>query len=644
MPSSHEEILLEENEKNERDINTFKRLWKYIKDYKMILFVAFLTLFFAAIIDLALPYFIKYGIDNYITIEYKFNYNQETQSFEQDPEGIWVYSDKNDRNILVNSNTDEVREVDESLVRRIKNENIEKITTFSLIFLSILLLGIFFNYGQVYFSNLLGQKVIYRIRSDLFEHITKVQYKFFTQNPTGKITTRIVNDTQNLSEFFSEVLSSLLKDIAIIIGVVILIFTLNIRLSLYTVITFPIVIVALYFFRIFDRKAYDRVRTRISIVNSYLAENISGSNVTTLFNQEKRKKNEFDKHSTNLYRARIQQMYVFAIFRPAMNFLYFLTLSILLWFGSQGVREGFATFGTLYAFTSYVQMFFRPLMNIAEKYDIMQNAFASAGKIFRLFETKHEYLGKGIKKDMEKGEIEFKNVHFSYNVEEEKVLRGVNFSIKSTDRVSIVGETGSGKTTMIKLMSGLYEIDEGEIYFDGTPLYDYDLDSLRQKIAVVPQDVFLFSGNIIDNIRLFNRDISVKEVINASKEVNAHDIIEKLPEGYNTEILERGGTLSSGERQLIALARAVLFNAKIIILDEATASIDVQTEDLIQKALDKIADKKTIISIAHRLSTVKSSNKILVVHKGLIVEEGSHNQLIEKRGVYYDLYKLQFEN
>ncbi|MDK2945694.1 MAG: ATP-binding cassette, subfamily multidrug efflux pump, partial [Geotoga sp.] len=238
----------------------------------------------------------------------------------------------------------------------------------------------------------------------------------------------------------------------------------------------------------------------------------------------------------------------------------------------------------------------------------------------------------------------FENVHFSYNKDEEKVLRGVNFSIKSTDRVSIVGETGSGKTTMIKLMSGLYEIDEGEIYFDGVPLYDYDLESLRRKIAVVPQDVFLFSGNIIDNIRLFNEDISEEEVIKASKKVFAHDIIEKLPEGYNTEILERGGTLSSGERQLIALARAVLFNAKIIILDEATASIDVQTEDLIQKALDKIADTTTIISIAHRLSTVKSSNKILVVHKGLVVEEGSHNELMDKKGVYYDLYKLQFEN
>ncbi|MDK2945317.1 MAG: ATP-binding cassette, subfamily multidrug efflux pump, partial [Geotoga sp.] len=374
MPSSHEEILLEENEKDERDINTFRRLWKYIRDYKMILVLAFLTLFFAAIIDLALPYFIKYGIDNYITIEYKFTYNQETQTFEQDPEGSWVYNDKNDKNVLINSNTNEVKEVDESLVRGIKNDNIDKITTFSLIFLLVLLSGIFFNYGQVFFSNLLGQKVIYRIRSDLFDHITKVQYKFFTQNPTGKITTRIVYDTQNLSEFFSEVLSSLLKDIAILIGVVILIFTLNVRLSLYTVITFPIVLIALYFFRIFDRKAYDRVRTRISIVNSYLAENISGSSVTTLFNQEERKKKEFNKHSTKLYKARIQQMYVFAIFRPAMNFLYFLTLAILLWFGSQGVREGFATFGTLYAFTSYVQMFFRPLFNIAEKYDIMQNA------------------------------------------------------------------------------------------------------------------------------------------------------------------------------------------------------------------------------------------------------------------------------
>lgn len=643
MPSSHDEILIEENEKNERDIKTFKKLWKYIKEYKMILFLAFLTLFLAAIIDLALPYFIKYGIDNYITVEYKFTYNQEIQTFNQDPKGVWVYNNRNGKNILVNSKTNEVREIDESLIRQIKNDNIDKITSFSLIFLSILFLGIFFNYGQVFFSNLLGQKVIYNIRSDLFDHITKVQYSFFTQNPSGKITTRIVNDTQNLSEFFSEVLSSLLKDIAIIIGVLILIFTLNVRLSLYTIITFPIVLIALYFFRIFDRKAYDKVRTRISIINSYLAENISGSTVTTLFNQEERKKMEFNKHSSNLYKARIQQMYVFAIFRPAINFLYFLTLSILLWFGSQGVREGFTTFGTLYAFTSYVQMFFNPLMNIAEKYDIMQNAFASAGKIFKLFEAKHEYLGKGIKKDLKNGEIEFKNVHFSYN-KEEKVLRGVNFLIKSTDRVSIVGETGSGKTTMIKLMSGLYEIDKGEIYFDGIPMFDYDLDSLRQKIAVVPQDVFLFSGNIIDNIRLFNEKISVEEVKNASKKVYAHDIIEKLPKGYNTEILERGGTLSSGERQLIALARAVLFDAKIIILDEATASIDVQTEDLIQKALDKISNNTTIISIAHRLSTVKNSNKILVVHKGLVVEEGSHNELMDKKGVYYDLYKLQFEN
>jgi len=644
MPSSHEEILLEEKEKSEGDIHTFRRLWKYIRKYKMILIVAFITLLLAAVIDLALPYFIKYGIDNYITVEYNFSYNETKESFEIDPEGLWVYKDNNNENIIVNQKTNEKITIDQDLVNLAKSDNITKITTFSLIFLGILVIGIFFNYGQVYFSNLLGQRVIYNIRSDLFEHITKVQYKFFTKNPTGKINTRIVYDTQNLSEFFSEVLSSLLKDIAVLMGVVILIFTLNVRLSLYTVITFPIVLFSLYLFRIFDRKAYDKVRTRISVVNSYLAENISGSSVTTLFNQEKRKKDEFDNLSNKLYRARIHHIYLFAFFRPAMNFLYFLTLSILLWFGSQGVREGFTTFGTLYAFTSYVQMFFRPLFNIAEKYDIMQNAFASAGKIFRLFDAKHEYLGKGIKKDFKNGEIRFDNVEFSYKKEEEQVLKGVNFSIKANDRVSIVGETGSGKTTMIKLMSGLYEIDKGEIYFDEVPIFDYDLDSLRRKIAVVPQDVFLFSGNIIENIRLFNQDISEEDVINASKEVYAHDIIQKLPEGYNTEIMERGGTLSSGERQLIALARAVLFNAKIIILDEATASIDVQTEDLIQKALDKIAHNTTIISIAHRLSTVKSSNKILVVHKGLVVEEGSHNELIDKKGVYYDLYKLQFEN
>lgn len=643
MPSSHEEILLEENEKNQSDIHTFRRLWKYIKNYRLILLIAFLALFLSTIIDLALPYFIKYGIDNYITTDYKFTYNETNNTFEKDANGNWTFEKKKEGYYVINQKTSEEKQINKDLINNIKNNNIDKISSFSLIFLIILLIGMIFNYGQVFFSNLLGQKVIYNIRSDLFNHITKVQYKFFTKNPTGKITTRIVNDTQNLSEFFSEVLSSLLKDIAILIGVVVIIFTLDVRLSLYTIITFPIVLVSVYLFRIFDRKAYDRVRTRISVVNSYLAENIAGSSVTTLFNQEKRKKKEFDNLSTKLYKARIQQMYVFAIFRPAMNFLYFLTLSVLLWFGSQGVREGFTTFGTLYAFTSYVQMFFRPLFDIAEKYDIMQNAFASAGKIFRLFEAKHEYLGKGIKKDLNNGEITFKDVEFSYN-EEEKVLKGVNFKIEANDRVSIVGETGSGKTTMIKLMSGLYEIDKGEIYFDNIPLYDYDIDSLRKKIAVVPQDVFLFSGNIIENIRLFNKNISKEEVIQASKEVYAHDIIEKLADGYDTEILERGGTLSSGERQLIALARAVLFKAKIIILDEATASIDVQTEDLIQKALDKISSHTTIISIAHRLSTVKSSNKILVVHKGLVVEEGSHNELIDKKGVYYDLYKLQFEN
>ncbi|MDN5342111.1 MAG: ATP-binding cassette, subfamily multidrug efflux pump [Oceanotoga sp.] len=643
MANIRDEVFIEEQEKGLSDSKTFKKLWKYIKKYKIILMIALLSLTFSTIIDLMLPYLIRYGIDNVINVEYTFSKNEKNEYILKD-DGIYKLDSKDEKYYFLNKETQQKEYISKERFVSYKQENINKVTSFSGIFLIVLIFQLIINYSQVFFSNLLGQKVIYDIRSDLFKHIVRVKYRFFTQNPSGKITTRIVNDTQNLSEFFSDVMSALMKDIAILIGVLILMFVLNVKLTLYTIITFPIVLIAVYLFRKFDRKAYDKVRTRISIVNAYLAENISGSLVTKLFNQEKRKKEEFNYISSKLYSARLNQMIVFAIFRPMMNLLFYLTMSLLLWFGSKGIRDSFITFGTLYAFTAYVEMFFKPLFDIAEKYDIMQNAFASAGKIFKLFGETHEELGNAKYKNIQKGEIRFENVKFSYNENENYVLKGASFSIKENERVSIVGETGSGKTTLIKLISGLYKYQEGNIYIDNKKLYDYDIDSIRQKIAVVPQDVFLFSGNIIDNIRLFNENYSDQDVINAAKTVYAHDIIEKLPNSYNTEILERGGTLSSGERQLIALARAVLYNAKIIILDEATANIDVETEDLIQKALDKISLNTTIISIAHRLSTVKSSNRIIVVHKGKIAEEGSHSELMNKKGIYYDLYKLQFEN
>ncbi|PNR92620.1 ABC transporter ATP-binding protein [Petrotoga sp. HWH.PT.55.6.1] len=644
MASVHEEIFLEEKEKSEGDLKTFLRLWVYIKKYKLLLFLTFLTLAIATIIELALPVFIRYGIDNVINVNYSFDLvpESETQFVEQE-NGAYNLEKRDNNYYMVNNQTGERIQVSGEQYSQYFDIAIRKIQIFSLIFISVLVGQFLLNYGQVFFANVVGQKVIFHLRKDLFSHILKLKYTYFEKNPPGKVTTRVVNDTQNLSDFFSDVVTSLLKDIAIIIGVIILMMVLDFELSLYTMSMFPVIVVSVVLFRHFDRKAYDKVRTRISALNSYLAENLAGSNVTRLFNQEERKKKEFDYMSTKVYRANLQQMYVFAIFRPLMSLLQYFTISILLWFGSLQLTDGQTTFGTIYAFTSYIDMFFRPLFDLAEKYDIMQNAFASAGKIFKIFDQEQENFGRKKYTTIQEGKVEFQNVKFSYDGNTE-VLKGVSFKINPNERVAIVGETGSGKTTIIKLISGLYKYQSGKILLDDKELYDYDLNELRKKIAVVPQDVFLFSGTILDNMRLFNQDIPDEEVKKVAKSVYADEIISRLPQNYYTVITERGGTLSSGERQLVALTRAVLFNSKIIILDEATANVDVETEFLIQQALNKISERSTIISIAHRLSTVKSSNRIIVVHKGLVVEEGRHEELINNHGIYYDLYRLQFEN
>jgi len=565
-----------------------------------------------------------------------------TQFVEQE-NGAYNLEKRDNNYYMVNNQTGERIQVSGEQYSQYFDTAIRKIQIFSLIFISVLVGQFLLNYGQVFFANVVGQKVIFHLRKDLFSHILKLKYTYFEKNPPGKVTTRVVNDTQNLSDFFSDVVTSFLKDIAIIIGVIILMMVLDFKLSLYTMSMFPVIVVSVVLFRHFDRKAYDKVRTRISALNSYLAENLAGSNVTRLFNQEERKKKEFDYMSTKVYRANLQQIYVFAIFRPLMSLLQYFTISILLWFGSLQLTDGQTTFGTIYAFTSYIDMFFRPLFDLAEKYDIMQNAFASAGKIFKIFDQEQEDFGRKKYDTIQEGKVEFQNVKFSYDGNTE-VLKGVSFKINPNERIAIVGETGSGKTTIIKLISGLYKYQSGKILLDDKELYEYNLNELRKKIAVVPQDVFLFSGTILDNMRLFNQNIPDEEVKKVAKSVYAHEIISRLPQNYYTVITERGGTLSSGERQLVALTRAVLFNSKIIILDEATANVDVETEFLIQQALNKISERSTIISIAHRLSTVKSSNRIIVVHKGLVVEEGRHEELINNHGIYYDLYRLQFEN
>ena len=512
-----------------------------------------------------------------------------------------------------------------------------------ILFLIVLILRFFLNYGNIYLTSYLGARIVYDIRRDLFNHVMRLPMSFFDKNPSGRITTRIVNDTQNVQEFFTTVVTSIIKDIFLLGGIIISLIQLSKVLFIHLSYIFPIVIASMILFRYFDRKVYRMVRTNLARINAFLAEHIAGVSVVKIFNAEEQKKKEFDNIAKDYYRSLIKQLYVFGIFRPFMDFLYFLGLSLIIWFGAKYIMNKTIGFGALYAFASYLDMFFAPLRDIAEKYDIVQNSMASAEKIFNLFKENEEKLGKPDgRKHVEKGVVEFKNVWFSYDGNR-WILKDVNIAFAPGYLTAIVGETGAGKTSLMNLLNGLYVPQKGVILVDGIPLQEYDLKSLRREMAVVPQDVVLFSGTILDNIRLFNENIPEEKVLEALEKVYALDIVNKLEKGIHYEVVERGTTLSSGERQLIVLARAVLFDSKILVLDEATSNIDVETETRIQKALRELSKDRTVIMIAHRLSTVKDADKIIVVHNGQVVEEGRHRELLRRRGVYYKLYEVQFE-
>lgn len=523
------------------------------------------------------------------------------------------------------------------------DDRISGVIKSGIVFLTVLVLRFFLNYGNIYLTSYLGAKIVYDIRKDLFNHVMKLPMSFFDKNPSGRITTRIVNDTQNVQEFFTTVVTSIIKDIFLLGGIVISLIQLSKVLFVHLSYIFPIVIASMILFRYFDRKVYRMVRTNLSRINAFLAEHIAGVSVVKIFNAEDQKKREFNSIANDYYKSLIKQLYVFGIFRPFMDFLYFLGLSLIIWFGAKYIMNKTIGFGTLYAFAFYLDMFFAPLRDIAEKYDIVQNSMASAEKIFNLFNEKEEKLGKpNGKKYIEKGIVEFKNVWFSYDGNR-WILKDVSVKFNPGCLTAIVGETGAGKTSLMNLLNGLYVPQKGVILIDGIPLQEYDLKSLRKEIAVVPQDVILFSGTILDNIRLFDENIPEEKVLEALERVHALDIVNKLEKGIYYEVVERGTTLSSGERQLIVLSRAVLFDSKILVLDEATSNIDVETETRIQKALRELSRDRTVIMIAHRLSTVKDADRIIVVHNGQIVEDGKHRELLGRRGVYYKLYEMQFE-
>lgn len=521
----------------------------------------------------------------------------------------------------------------------------EKITGISKQALLFLMVsgGIFlFEYLSILVTTYIGGRVVYDVRRQLYDHVLKLPMSFFDRHPSGQITTRITSDTQNVQEFFTSVITSIVNDVFLLVGVIIMMWSISSRLFLDIIYVFPIIIVAMAVFRYFDIRAYRAVRTNIARINAYIAENLAGMPVTKLFNAEGYKRKEFDQINKELYKARMNQLYVFGIFRPLINFLYYLTLSLIIWFGSKYILGKILNFGDLYAFVSYIDTFMRPIEDLSEKYDIIQNTIASGEKIFALLDEPQEEQGSSDgKKTIEKGTIEFQNVWFSYD-NKRWILQDVNLSFIPGELVAIVGETGAGKTTIMNLINGMYRPQKGRILIDDLPLEEYDIHALRKQVSAVPQDVVLFSGTLLDNIRLFHDEIPEKEVYKALEKVEALEIIQRLPKGIYTEIVERGKGISAGERQLIALARSVLFGAKIFILDEATSNIDVETEHRIQKAVRELSKDNTVIMIAHRLSTVVNADRIVVVADGRIAEEGRHFELLKKKGAYYKLYEIQF--
>jgi ATP-binding cassette subfamily C protein len=497
-------------------------------------------------------------------------------------------------------------------------------------------------YFSIYLTTYIGGKIVYDIRNDFFSHVLRLPMSFFDKHPSGQITTRIANDTQNVMEFFTSVITSIINDVFLLAGVIFMMLKVSKSLFVSISFVFPVLIAAILIFRYFDLKAYRAVRTNISRVNAYLAEHIAGMPIVKLFNAEDFERKGFDKVNKNLYKSRIQQMYVFAIFRPTVSTLYRLAIAAIIWMGAKYIASKSLNFGDLYAFVAYLELFMRPLEDLSEKYDIIQNTVASAEKIFTLMDETEEHYGdeKG-ETEIKKGIVEFKNVWFRYT-EDRWILKDINVRFQPGELVAIVGETGAGKTSIMNLINGMYRIQKGQILIDDLELEKYNIHELRKQISAVPQDVVLFSGTLLDNVRLFHSEISEEEVKRALEKVYVWDMIERLPDKLYTKIIERGKGISAGERQLIALARSVLFDAKIFILDEATSNVDVQTEERIQKAVRELSKDKTVIMIAHRLATVVNADRIVVVHNGEIVEEGTHKELMQKKGIYYKLYEIQF--
>lgn len=539
-----------------------------------------------------------------------------------------------------------------SIIKTLQQEGgfeYSEVLTYVLLYISLLLLSLVSAYIQSILLQKTGQRIVSKIREDLFTHIESLSANQLNHIPVGKLVTRVANDTNAVSMMFTNLIVNLIKNACLVIGYVVAMLILNIKLALLVLAFVPFILLFTYIFRKFSRKAYRKVKNTTTDINTYLSENLSGIKVTQIFNQEDRKLKEFEEKNEALGKAKQGQIWVFSIFRPTVYMLYVLNILLLFWVAGTGILDNVSFLGqtidvfTLIAFYSYIGSFFTPVQNLAEQFNWLQSAFASSEKIFTILDMVPEIVDEkdAIELDKINGEIEFKDVWFAYN-EGEWILKGISFKILPKQTIALVGSTGSGKTTILSLLVRNYDIQKGQILIDGIDIKKIKISSLRKHFGQMLQDVFIFSGTIRSNIILREENISDEEIIKACEYVNATHFINKLENGLDEEVRERGNNFSAGQRQLLSFARTIVHKPEIMILDEATANIDTETEKLIQDSLEKMMNIGTMIMVAHRLSTIQHADKIIVLSHGEIIEEGNHQELLKQKGRYYKLYQLQF--
>jgi ATP-binding cassette subfamily B protein len=636
MASQEEEVL-----GKAYDGRLMRRLLTYLRPYSIPVAIAVISIIFKAGLDVLGPYLTKTAVDKYLA------HASGSHSM---------------------------------LDRWLSATPMTGIAQIAAIYLGTLVLSFFLEFLQTYFMQWTGQKVMFDLRSQIFRHLQHMHIGFFDKNPVGRLVTRVTTDVDALNEMFTAGVVSIFEDVFVLLGIIAIMMRMDWKLALITFSVLPIIFWATMIFRVKVRDSYRRIRVAIARINSYLQEAVSGMLVLQLFNRERRAFRQFSAINASHMEAFKDAILAYAVYYPVVEILSAVAVAAIIWFGGGGVIRGTATLGILVAFMQYAQRFFRPIQDLSDKYNILQGAMASSERVFKLLDTPVDITTPAVTKKPEgPGRIEFDHVWFAYgrrgttadtlahpdaaktppgssapaietsdgagsDTDLDWVLRDVSFAIEPGENVAIVGHTGAGKTTMISLLLRFYDVQKGAIRMDGVDVREMDLNDLRRRFGVVLQDPFLFTGTISGNIRLGTSWIEDEHIEQAAEEVNLGDFIRTLPNGFAEEVRERGSTLSTGQKQLISFARALAHNPQILILDEATSSVDTETEFRVRDALGRMVEGRTSLVIAHRLSTVQRADKIIVMHKGRVREMGTHQQLLAQRGIYYKLYQLQYKD